>query len=121
LVHIPPLKSTQMLFKTLQYNPPTDIESFLRLWKEMRGGWPDQLLGEDSRYLPISLQASKDVSNPRNSLLNINVREGNNKITILYHWMDQQCWGGEQEGWITAQTYQGILQPIKGKLILHQG
>jgi len=56
LAPIPPFESSKMLSKTFPKSPSIDSESFVSFEYKMRGGWPDQLRGEDIRYLPLGLQ-----------------------------------------------------------------
>ena len=48
----------------------------------MRGGWADQLRGEKSRYSPAGLQASWNVWDTWDGLLDINRRGGNTECNL---------------------------------------
>jgi len=57
LVPIQLFKSIKMLSKIFKKNPSMDLESFVSFKERMRGGWPDQLRGEDTKYLPEAIQS----------------------------------------------------------------
>ena len=71
----------------------------------MRGRWADQLKGEDSRYSPAGLQASWDVWNTRDCLLDIKKRGGNTGCKLWSdQWVSTVGWVGR--GRLGRQTYQ---------------
>ncbi len=84
----------------------------------MEGGWPDQTRRDDSRCSPSILQASWDVWDTWNSLLDISREVGNTKNTTFYHFIDQKCGDSGEEKWITVQACQSILQCSRGGWIL---
>jgi len=57
----------------------------------MEGGWPDQTRRDDSRYSPSILQASWNVWDTLNSLIDMSREVGNTKNTTFYHFIDQKC------------------------------
>ncbi len=84
----------------------------------MEGGWPDQTRRDDSRCSPSILQASWDVWDTWNSLIDISREVGNTKNTTFYHCIDQKCGDSGEEKWITVQACQSILQCSRGKGVL---
>src|ERR1700732_908644 len=70
----------------------------------MRGGWADQLKGEEGMYSPVGLQASWDVWDTWNCLLDIKKRGGNTECNL---WRDQ--WVNTVGRVGGGETWQGDL------------
>jgi len=112
---IPLFKYCQMVSKIFKLNHNIYLEGLVCLKLEIGGGWPDQTRRDDSRCSPSILQASWDVWDTWNSLLDISREVGNTKNTTFYHFIDQKCGDSGEEKWITVQACQSILQCSRGK------